>query len=63
LFTGVRIAPAAAAIVRPAPERPFFRGANRSEAPAVPSLGRGERTGRYLEIAEECSTARLLRLN
>ena len=38
IVTDVGIAPAAAASVRSAPERSFFRGANRSEAPAVPSL-------------------------
>ena len=38
LFTDVRIAPAAAASVRTVPARLFFHGANRSEAPAVPSL-------------------------
>jgi hypothetical protein len=38
LFTSVRIAPAAAANASSTPERLFFHGANRSEAPAVLSL-------------------------
>ena len=38
LFPDVRITPAVAVIVRAPPERPFFHGANRSEAPAMPLL-------------------------
>jgi hypothetical protein len=40
LFTGVRIARAAAAIVSAPPEGLFFHCANRSEAAAVPSSSR-----------------------